>query len=161
MLFVSYISRRFIEDVSSWGWMPQMKTLIALFPCLKQLAILIRPFAISSGESWYKLLVPHNIITFLKDEIRRKSWTCHSTCYTLSPPIPQLKALSGLKNLFQTLSWRANPAIRESPISIVSKLLLFNLEQCLRWVFIQFVLDCRAVGIAVIITDVINVKRLL
>ena len=41
--------------------MPQMKTLIALFPCLKQLTILIRPFAISSGESWYKLLVPHNI----------------------------------------------------------------------------------------------------
>ena len=31
--------------------MPQIKTLIALFPCLKQLAILIRPFAISSGES--------------------------------------------------------------------------------------------------------------
>ena len=41
--------------------MPQMKTLIALFSCLKQLTILIRPFAISSGESWYKLLVPYNI----------------------------------------------------------------------------------------------------
>ena len=40
--------------------MPQMKT---LFPCLKQLAILIRPLAISSGESWYKLLVAHHIIT--------------------------------------------------------------------------------------------------
>ena len=33
--------------------MPQMKTLIELFPCLKQLAILIRPFAIFSGEFWY------------------------------------------------------------------------------------------------------------
>ena len=77
--------------------MPQMKTLIALCSCLKQLAILIRPFAISSGESWYKLLVPHNIITFLKDEKQCKSWARHSTCSTLSPPIPQLKALSGFK----------------------------------------------------------------
>ena len=68
VLLVSFISKRFIEDVSSRGRMPQMKTLIALFPCLKQLAILITPFALSSGESWYKLLVPHNIITFLKDE---------------------------------------------------------------------------------------------
>ena len=34
--------------------MPQKKTLIELFPCLKQFAILIRPFAICSGESWYK-----------------------------------------------------------------------------------------------------------
>ena len=51
MLFVSFISRSFIEDISSRGRMPQIKTLIALFPCLKQLAILIRPFAISSGES--------------------------------------------------------------------------------------------------------------
>ena len=99
MLFVSFISWRFIEDVTSRGRMPQMKTLIALFPCLKQLAILIRPFAISSGESWYKLLVPHNITTFLKDEKQCKSWARHSTCSTLSPPIPQLKALSGLKNL--------------------------------------------------------------
>ena len=103
MLFVSFISWRFIEDVSSRGRMPQMKTLIALFPCLKQLAILIRQFAISSGESCYKLLVPHNIITFLKDEKQRKSWAHHSTCYTLWPPIPQLKALNVLKNLFQTL----------------------------------------------------------
>ena len=68
MLFVPFISRRFIEDVSSRGRMPQIKTLIATFPCLKQLTILIRPFAVSSGASWYKLLVPHNIITFLKDE---------------------------------------------------------------------------------------------
>ena len=82
--------------------MPQMKTLIALFPCLKQLAILIRPLAISSGEFWYKLLVPHNIITFLKDEKQLKSWARHSTCSALLPLIPQLKALNGLKNLFQT-----------------------------------------------------------
>ena len=101
MLFVSFISWRFIEDVPSRGRMPQI-ILIALFPCLKQLAILIRPLAISSGELWYKLLVPHNIIAFLKDEKIRKSWARHSTCSTLSPPIPQLKALSGLKNLFQT-----------------------------------------------------------
>ena len=60
--------------------MPQMKTLIELFPCLKQLAILIRPFAISSGESWNRLLVPHNIATLLKDENRRKSCAHHSAC---------------------------------------------------------------------------------
>ena len=44
--------------------------------------------------------------------------------------------------------------VRNSPKSIVSKLLI-NLEQCLRCVFIQFILDCRAVGIAIIITDVL------
>ena len=80
-----------------------MKTLVNLFPCLKKLAIFIRPFAISSGESWYKLLVPHNITTFFKDEKRRKSCTHQSTYCTLSPPTPQLNALNGLKNLFQTL----------------------------------------------------------
>ena len=74
-----------------------------IVPCLKQLAILMRPFAISSGESWYKLLVPHNITTFLKDEKRHKSYPRHSTCSTLSPLIPQLKSLNGLENLFQTL----------------------------------------------------------
>ena len=53
MLFVFFfISRRFIEDRSSRGRMPQMKTLIALFSCLKQLGILIRLFAISLGESF-------------------------------------------------------------------------------------------------------------
>ena len=83
--------------------MPQMKTLIAFFPSSKQLAILIRPPTISSGESWCKLLVPHYIIRFLKYEKQRKSWTRHSTCCTLSSPIPQLEALSRLKNLFQTL----------------------------------------------------------
>ena len=71
-----------------------------------------------------------------------------------------MKALCGLKNLFQTLLKRVTPAIRESRISIVSKRLLFNLEQCLKSVFIQFILDCRAVAIAVIVTDVINLKRL-
>ena len=80
-----------------------MKTLIELFPCLKQLAILIRPFAISSGESWCKLLVSHNITTFLKDEKICKLCSRHSTCCTLSPLIPQLKVLSGLKNLYLTL----------------------------------------------------------
>ena len=80
-----------------------MKALLALFLCLKQLTILIRPFAIPSDGSWYKLLVRHNKITFLKDEKRRKRCAHHSKCCTLSPPISQLKALSGLKNLIQTL----------------------------------------------------------
>ena len=83
--------------------MSQMNALIELLSCLKQLAILIRPFAISSGESWYKILLQHNIITFLKDDKQHKSCACHSSCCTLSPPIPQFKALNSLKNLFQTL----------------------------------------------------------
>ena len=63
-----------------------MKTMTALFPCLKHLDILVRPFTMSSGESWYELLVLHNMM-FLKDEKRYKSCARHSTCYTLSPPI--------------------------------------------------------------------------
>ena len=79
-LLVSFISWQFSKDVSSQGRMPHMKTLIVLLPCSKQLTILIRPFTISSGESWYKLLVPHNIITFLNNEKQHKSWTHHSKC---------------------------------------------------------------------------------
>ena len=85
MLFVSFISRRFIEDISSRGRMLQMKTLIALFPYLKQLAILIRPFAISSSESWYKLLVPHNTIAFLKSGVNHALAIVHVVlCHLLS-----------------------------------------------------------------------------
>ena len=68
MLFISFESRRFSEDISSPGRMPQMKTLIELFRSLKQLAISRRSFAISSGKSWYRLLVLDDITTFLKDE---------------------------------------------------------------------------------------------
>ena len=84
--------------------MPQMKTLVELLLCLKELAILITPFPISSSESWYKLLVPHNTARFLKDEKGHKSCACHSACCTLSPPMPQLRILSGLKKLFKTLN---------------------------------------------------------
>ena len=83
--------------------MPQMKTMVKLFRCLKQLAILKRPFAICSGKSWYKLLALHNITKFLKDEKEHKSCARHNTCCTLSPAIPQLRLLSGLKILFQNL----------------------------------------------------------
>ena len=78
--------------------MPQMKTLIELFPCLKQLAILIRRFAISSGNSGYKLLESHNVTKLLEShnitkflkEKKRKLCARHRTCCTLSPPIQQL-----------------------------------------------------------------------
>ena len=68
MLFVYFIRRQFTEDISSQGRIPQMKTLIEMFLCLIQLAILRRPFAISYDEFWYKLLVPDNITAFPKDE---------------------------------------------------------------------------------------------
>ena len=100
-LFASFKGRRFIEDISSRERMPQMKTLKTLFPCLKQLAILIRPFRISSSESWYKLLVQDNIITFIKDEKQCKSCVRHSACCSLSPPIPKLKALRRSKSYFR------------------------------------------------------------
>ena len=57
MLFVSFINRRFTKDISSQGKMSQMKTLIGLFPCLKQLTILIRSLRLFSVEYWYKVLV--------------------------------------------------------------------------------------------------------
>ena len=69
--------------------MPQMKTLVELFRCLKQVAILRIPFEISSDEDWCRLL--YNIITLLKDEKVRKLCAPHSTSCTLSPPIPLLR----------------------------------------------------------------------
>ena len=56
--------------------MPLIKPLVELSHCLKQLAILRRRFAVQSGESWYILLVPHNLKTFLKDKKVRKSCAC-------------------------------------------------------------------------------------
>ena len=101
MLFVYFIRRQFTEDISSQGRIPQMKTLIEMFLCLIQLAILRRPFAISYDEFWYKLLVPDNITAFPKDE-ECTLCTHYNTCCALLPPIPQLRALGGLKNLYQT-----------------------------------------------------------
>ena len=71
--------------------MPQMKTLVELFHCFKQLAILRRPFLTCSGESWYR----HCLKTFLKDEKERESCAYNSTCCILSLSIPQLRTLSG------------------------------------------------------------------
>ena len=48
--------------------MPQMETLIELLSSLKQFAILIKPFATSSGESWYKLLIQFELTIFLKEK---------------------------------------------------------------------------------------------
>ena len=66
MIFVFFISREFTEYISSRGRTRQMKTLVELFRCLKQVAILRRPFDISSDEYWCSLL--YNITTLLKDE---------------------------------------------------------------------------------------------
>ena len=62
MLFVSFINRHLTENILRQGRMLQIKTLVELLHFFKQLAILRRPFAISSGGSWYKLLVQHNNI---------------------------------------------------------------------------------------------------
>ena len=64
--------------------MPLMKPLVELSHCLKQLAILRRRFAVQSGESWYILLLPHNLKTFLKDKKVRKSCTCYSMSLRMS-----------------------------------------------------------------------------
>ena len=68
MLFISFISRRFIEDIISRGRMPQVKTLIEFSFRLEQLTMLIRPLTISTGEFWFKLLVPRNITKIKNDE---------------------------------------------------------------------------------------------
>ena len=54
-------------------------TLTNMFRCLKELAISRRTFTMSSGESWFKLLVLRKIITFLKDKNERKACAHHNT----------------------------------------------------------------------------------
>ena len=48
--------------------MPQVKTLIEFSFRLEQLTMLIRPLTISTGELWFKLLVPRNITKIKSDE---------------------------------------------------------------------------------------------
>ena len=52
-----------------------MKILIELFPCLKQFASYFNKTIRNIFR--YKLLVPHNMTTFLKDEKQRKSCAHH------------------------------------------------------------------------------------
>ena len=61
------------------------------------------PSTISSGESCCKLLLPHKMTAFFKEEEIGKFCTRHKTFCTLFPPILHLSASFGLKKLFHML----------------------------------------------------------
>ena len=92
-----------------------------LYLDLKVFATSLIPSVISSGEFWFELFALHKTITFLMLLTTGRLWGHHRTCWTLSPQIPQFKALMGCKNLAQTLWYWLNPATIESLIIILSK----------------------------------------
>ena len=61
------------------------------------------PSTISSGKSCGKLLVPHKMTAFFKEEEIGQFCTHHKTFCTLSPTTLQLRASIGLKKLFHIL----------------------------------------------------------
>ena len=85
------------DQLKSRGRIPQTKMLMEPYLDLKVLAISMIPSVISSGESWFKLFVPHETTAFLMPLTTGRLWERHKTCWTLSPPIPQFKALRSYK----------------------------------------------------------------
>ena len=87
------------NQLKSRGRIPQTKILMESYWDLKVFATSMIPSVISSGELWFKLFVPHKTTTFLMLLTTGRLWARHRTYWTLSPLIPQFKALRGWKNL--------------------------------------------------------------
>ena len=96
----SLIYTRVTDQLKSRARIPQTKILMKSYLDLEVVATSMIPSVISSGESWFKLFVPHKKNSFLMLLTTGRLWECHRT---LSSPIPQFKALRGCKNLAQTL----------------------------------------------------------
>ena len=82
------------------------------------------PFTMSDGLSLLMLLVPQWIMQIWGFFGISPFWTLHSTFCVRSPPIPNFKALSGLKYFDLTVWYLDNPFIIESPMSNISPALL-------------------------------------
>ena len=74
------------------------------------------------------------------------------TCHKKSP-ISQLSASIGLNKLHHILQYRFNPAIKESPIRIDLKLLLFKIKQCSPCIGNHFDFRGMAQEIVAVMTD--------
>ena len=99
----SLIYTRVTGQLKSRARIPQTKILMKPYLDLEVFATSMILSVTSSGESWFKLFVPHKKNSFLMLLTTGRLWECHRTCWTLSSPIPQFKALRGCKNLAQTL----------------------------------------------------------
>ena len=103
ILLTSLIYTLVTNQLKSRGRIPQTKILMESYLDLKVFATSMIPSVISSGGFWFKLFVPHKTTTFLMLLTTGRLWERHRTCWTLSPPFPQFKAVRSCKNLTQTL----------------------------------------------------------
>ena len=110
------ISVLLVESLQSRGSKPVTTTLTFGIFFIIVSAMHVMLFAISIGESFSRLLVPHWSTTSCIDDERSKFSTLHRTCSTRSPPIPKLRAF--LKYCNQTSGYLARPAAIESPITM-------------------------------------------
>ena len=78
----SLIYTRFTDQLKSRGRIPKTKILMEPYLDLKIFATSMIPSMISSGESWYKLLVPHKTTTFLMFWTTGRLWE-HAELYHL------------------------------------------------------------------------------
>ena len=115
ILLTPLIKTQFIDQLSSLGSNPQIKTFILLDFSHKQEPMLTMPSAISVGQSGKRLLVPHNITTFFSDGGIGRIMADQSTFSTWSPPAPEFYTFKGVKYLCHNFTFLERPAIMESP----------------------------------------------
>ena len=113
-IFQNSIKTLFSDQLSSLEINPQIKTLTLLDFSHKQEPMLTMQSAISKGESVNRLLVPHNVTTFLSDKGINRFLVCQSTFSTQSLPIPKFNAFNGVKYLCHTFKYLEKLAIMES-----------------------------------------------
>ena len=77
----SLIYTQITDQFKSRGRIPQTKILMKPYLDLKALATSMIPSVTSSGESSFKLFVPHKIITFLMLLKTKRLWERHRTCW--------------------------------------------------------------------------------
>ena len=109
------IKTLFMDQLSSLGINPQIKTLTLLDFSYKQEPMLTIQSAISKGESVKRLLVPHNTTTFFSDGGINIFFIHQSTFSNQSPPIPKFNTFNGIKYLCHAFKYLERPAIMESP----------------------------------------------
>ena len=105
----------FMDQLSSLGINPQMKTFILLDFPHKQEPMLTIQSAISVGKSVKRLLVPHNTTKFFSNGGINRCSICQSTFSTRSPPFLKFNAFNGVKYLCHTFKYLERPAIMKSP----------------------------------------------
>ena len=107
----------------------------------------ITPFAMSFGESVLRLFVPQCTMTWSTVAGNEMFFMRQSTCWVLSPGIPQFNENVILKNASQTYGYRCNPQTIESPNNTILGLDDANFAACFWCSSYQPGFESRPIGV--------------